>query len=588
MARLERHGAPLPARLTDPHARRPGPAGGHTGGTTWGLDPEPARRVLAALGRGATPAGPGVDGPWAAFTVRGDGAVVAAVSYTLASGLFWTVDDEPGAGRRLLAGVHLGEVVRARRGRTHLDARTIDDLTRGRPPAEATPYREVRRIRPGGVVIWERPGAGPRELPGTGGPDDWPAPSVEGPDVPGRYLATFDRVLDDLVVDGEPLCATLSGGLDSSFVVASLVRHATPDRPVHAFVHSPHPGARLQPNGNWDPDDFEPASEMAEAYPGLVRLVRVVNEDLRQPLDVALGVAERTWAPVTNVDNGVWLEDMRARAAALGASRLLIGENGNAAFSHGHGYAAAHYLRRGDVPALARLVTAEHAAGRSWPDAVARRIAGQLLLPVRQRWAQGRSRPPHPLAAFGVRPPPDARRPPRVDRAAYLTWLRAGSSRAAFLQPATGLASLVDPFAAGPVLDLAAAMTPLEWSRGGLHRGYARLLGAGRVPDAIRLRTRRGGQSWDAWYVVAGQRDRYLDEVAAVASTPVMADLVDVDVLRASVAAWPWGRPGAPMPAGVTPLNRLLATAAFVRLTDRRLRALDAGGPGPMPGGAPA
>jgi len=550
-------------------------AGDVPGPTTWGLDGDAAGRVVAALAAGARPAGSGVDGPpWAAVVVRGDGSVIAAASHTLACGLFWSWDEPAGVDRRLMFGVHLGAVVTARQASTHLDPAAIDGLLRRDVAADVTPYREVRRIRPGAVVVWERPGGAPREQAGGGGPDDWPEPTLEGPDVPGRYLATFDRVVDDLVVDGEPLCATLSGGLDSSFVVASLVRHATPDRPVHAFTHSPHPCAGLGPRGIWDPDDVDVAAAMVDAYPGLVRLVRVINEDRRQPLDVAAAVAERTWAPPANVDNIGWLEDMQARAAALGAGRLLIGERGNPAFSYGHGYAAEHYLRRGDVRALAGLVRNEHAAGRSWPDAFARRIPGQVLLPLRQRWAQRGNTPSSPGAALGVDAPAGAARQSGTGRSRYLAWLRGSSAAAAFLQPADGLAAMVDPFASGPVLDLAAAMTPLEWSRGGMHRGYARMLGAGRVPDAIRLRTRRGGQSWDAWYTIADQRNRYLDEVAAVASTPVLCDLVDVDVLRATVAAFPWGEPQASMPSAVMALNRLLGLAGFVRLTDRRLRAL--------------
>ena len=131
---------------------------------------------------------------------------------------------------------------------------------------------------------------------------------------------------------------------------------------------------------------------------------------------------------------------------------------------------------------------------------------------------------------------------------------------------------VVDAFTTQAILDLAAAMTPLEWSRGPGSRGYARLLGAGRVPDSIRLRTRRGGQSWDEWFIIRNDRDRYYDEVAALAGTPILGGWVDDAALRAQLDSWPWGEVHGPDRLPVLAMGRILTLAALVRAASEWVR----------------
>ncbi|MFZ8997757.1 MAG: hypothetical protein ACO3D0_05230 [Ilumatobacteraceae bacterium] len=97
------------------------------------------------------------------------------------------------------------------------------------------------------------------------------------------------------------------------------------------------------------------------------------------------------------------------------------------------------------------------------------------------------------------------------------------------------------------------------------------------MPDDVRLRTRRGGQSWDHWFVIRHQRERYLDEVRSIPATPIVSDLVDGVVLgqiEAEVSSWPWGEPG-PAPRTLLRIERWLALAAFVRSTSERLARLE-------------
>ena len=416
--------------------------------------------------------------------------------------------------------------------------------------SDRTPYAGVYRVPPGSTAVWDRPDR-PPVITQDCGPDVWPHPDLEGPDVVDRYLDTFDSVVDELVVDGEPLCAAMSGGLD---------------RPVHAFCHVPHPDAPIASVGNWDPDDSDAARSMERAGP--LTFVPIANLERRQPLDVADEVSQRCWFPVFNPGNAVWMESMRQRAHDLGASQLWEGENGNSAFSFDHPYALGHHLRHGEWSRAASVRRSYRESGLSDYRIAKRYLVGPIV-----RGAQRRLGPQRPTGIDPFAPRP---RPAPMNSERFRGWLSRQGALSSGLQEAPGLASYVDPFTAQPVLDLAAAITPSEWLRYGTDRGYARRLGLGRVPDDIRLRTRRGGQSWDEWFIIHDQRERYLDEAAALKSTPIIGDALDATSLariRDEVARWSWGDPTA-IPPMLHPVQRLFSLAGFVRSTTERLRGL--------------
>lgn len=156
-----------------------------------------------------------------------------------------------------------------------------------------------------------------------------------------------------------------------------------------------------------------------------------------------------------------------------------------------------------------------------------------------------------------------------MDRERYLQWLAAHGPLPAASNFAAGPVPVLDPFLTSAVLSYAAAMTPLEWSGGLGERGYARLLGKGRVPDSIRLRQRRGGQAWDEWFFIRHDRDRYYAEVAALADTPILGGWVDHGALQARLDSWPWGEVRGPDRMQVLAMNRILSLAGYVRAAHR-------------------
>jgi asparagine synthase (glutamine-hydrolysing) len=398
-------------------------------------------------------------------------------------------------------------------------------------------------------------------------------PFLEGPAAIEAYLDAFDRTIDNAMEGTQPLAATLSGGLDSSFVVASLALKTTSDRPVHAFSHRPHPDAKLSSIARWDPDDSGIALELEKAYPGRVQVTRVFNEELIQPLDAAHAAAHRSWWPTFNPANQIWIDEFQRRGRDLGASALFIGQKGNASFSAEPSYAASYYFSHGRLDKILALAQAGHPDGMSFLASLRSRVLAPVKAQVLGRKRSSRVSVQLLWDADALRPSPQTR---LFDgRSAFLSWLdpTTASHMGAAHHPGAVL-PFVDPFTAAGVIVTAARITPLDWTRGPFPRGFARRAGIGRVPDPIRLRTRRGGQSWDVWFVMRFQKDRYFSEITLLAQTPVLAELVNHHAVKALADSWDWDDPAPPNSFDVSQVIRLLALADFVRLTRRRLSAL--------------
>lgn len=513
----------------------------------WGyypLDDATVEEVVAALLTSDAPKA-SLDVPWAAAAQRADGTVIAAVSPGFASGLFWTYANDA-----VTVGDHPADVVRSLET-TDLDADYLISFLLLDAERQATPYAGVNRTPAGMSTVFGDAGSINNDLLRL---REHPAPA----DPVSDYLAAFDAALATITPDG-PLVATMSAGLDSTMVVGTLARTG---RKIIALCHSPLPEAQLRSSGGWEPDDYPLAAQMEHAYPGQVRVecVRASADD--HPLDAAHDGALKSWLPVFNPDNQMWLHTMSSITAEHGADRLFTGQFGNAALSGDHPYAASHHARRGQLR-QARLAITRGTQPLTFKA---------LVRTVRE---QARRRPvalPQSdylqASGLGSLPP---RRLVTNDRAGFLRFLHPGDSLYGSYTPAAWPAAMVDPYRSGRIIELAARIPPATWRQGG-SRGFARAVGEGRVPDSIRLRTSRGGQARDVWYLMRNSRDRYLDEVHALASTPLLDGLVDATSVRATVSNWPWGQIDGPERLQIIAVNRLLSVAIFARESAARLR----------------
>ena len=340
----------------------------------------------------------------------------------------------------------------------------------------------------------------------------------------------------------------LSGGLDSTFVAASLA-HRAAAQPVRCYIATPLRDATDPADGRAF-DETPLVRLLASHYPGLLEIEEVQNDELVLPLDAATDQTSETWWPTYAVANLVWLRKIEGLAADRGSLGILNGGHGNAAFSYSHSYAARFLLKRHDWRGLRGLATPADSQPSDLPRLVKQRIIATL------------------------------RRPPNVGlstRPAYLRWLACHSTpHPAGRAPVAGRPLAADPFSSRAVLDFAASMTPVEWNRSALTRGYARMLGAGRIPDPIRLRTQRGSQASDVWHWMHHSRERYLDELRAIPNTSIAADALDTGKLIAIASNWAWGDAMSPPPRGeIFVVDQALAFSAFCRDTTMRLRRLN-------------
>lgn len=473
------------------------------------------------------------------MTRRSVKATRLACSPQQVAGLFYVANQ--GSTGHLTVADDPGSAVRETDRAWRLDHGWLQDWLLGCPDASSTPYLGLRRLLPGGVLELE-PRA-PVRVSNTIGPEVWAEADLAGQDAEEAFREAFDRAVGDLA-DGAPvLTSELSGGLDSTYMVATLARTAR--SPVYSFVAVPERSAVLPPTPRVVSD--EPAArQLADCYPAAVCLRAVQTPESESPLEVARRISSRSWWPALGVSNLGWVEQIRECAAELGSPHVWTGSNGNAAFSYSHGY-----------------------ADRS------------LRTRVERLRPRNRDRPS--LLSTLLNHPPSAA--PRMDRRRYLEWL-AGQlhPHAAFGNPAAFARPSVDPYRAPEVLEVAARIKPEAWRRPGMTRGFARTLGQGRVPDAIRLRQARGAQGLDVWQQMYRHRVQYETQVELLADTPAIADLVNRSAVRSLVQTWSWDRRLPPPQIQTSVVNRLLAFGQFIRDAETRLRRQTDGFSGPFEG----
>jgi asparagine synthase (glutamine-hydrolysing) len=153
----------------------------------------------------------------------------------------------------------------------HASGRTGDELDWGALesyfrlgyiPAPRTPFRAVRKLEPGHVMVWE-PGKGSRTS------RYWDVPTTPGV-VPAHVEEFVRERLDESVrahlVSDVPVAAFLSGGLDSSAVVSSM---ALAGNGAHAFT------VRYRGSGAEQADETPLAAALARRYGAKLTIVDV-------------------------------------------------------------------------------------------------------------------------------------------------------------------------------------------------------------------------------------------------------------------------------------------------------------------------
>ena len=147
----------------------------------------------------------------------------------------------------------------------------------GYVPAPRTPFDDVKKLEPGNVLTWRRSGGCT-----TARYWDLPTQTIPAPaEVERRVVEWLDDSVSAHLVSDVPVAAFLSGGLDSSAVVASMATVA--DTP-HAFT------ARYSGSGAAATDETGLARQLADRYGARLTVVDIRPDvrDLLEPIVRAL------------------------------------------------------------------------------------------------------------------------------------------------------------------------------------------------------------------------------------------------------------------------------------------------------------
>lgn len=402
-------------------------------------------------------------------------------------------------------------------------------------------FRGVERVEPGCLVA-----IGPE---GTRARRFW-NPSLAPMRLrdPREYVEGVRERLDEAVCarlrrrEGR-LGAHLSGGLDSGAVAATAARLGSP---LTAFTAAPG-----EPSGAARPGRFEDEGPLAAAtaalYPNVEHLL---VRGAGSPLAAIGRGAELFQRPVPNACNSVWGDALLDAAREAGVSVLLTGQAGNFTFSPTGVDALPSLFGGGRLLRFARAAAAMRRNGTS-ARAIASQTAAPLLpLPLWRAWRRLR-RAPMEAAEFSFAAAGDplidySSRPARDGAGARLAALRSldfGAFNKGILA-GWGI-DLRDPTGDRRLVEFCLRIPAERFLAGGVPRGLARQALADRLPAAVIEERRRGYQAADWFEGLAADLAGIAREVERIGACPAAADLLDLDRIRAALAALPEADPAA-------------------------------------------
>jgi len=348
----------------------------------------------------------------------------------------------------------------------------------------------------------------------------------------------------------QPIGSFLSAGLDSSSVTASAARLlAARGEHLTAFTSVP----RLDFNGlapsGYLPSEGDLAAEVARQYANIEHvLVDSRGRDLLSSM--------KTWTdawdqPSPNLVNSLWMGAIFDQARQRGIGVLLSGDNGNCTISWTNWSILGDLFLRGRWLKLARTVHGLRGHGAisyktairfSTRSVVPQRLMRSLLAKenleslykplINPEWAKQFNLEERAFDTIygGSSNPMD-------EHNKFFEHCDAGSLNAATLA-VTGI-EVRDPTADKRILDFCFSIPPEQYLAEGLSRSLIRRAMKGRLPDSVRLETRRGLQSAD-WYLPVGEAlPAMRAELAMIAQSPAAREVLDLPRIHTLIDTFP-------------------------------------------------
>jgi len=420
-----------------------------------------------------------------------------------------------------------------------LDPQSLAGAAQWRWPRDgATCFREIRQLTAGGRLRWA---AGRCTVDRYWQPD-WSrrvrfrrdADYVDAArELLDRAVAAHSRVVG-------PLVCELSGGLDSTAVVATAARQH-PERPIYTVTAVSDDGAimpREAPSAFHD--EWARVQAVAALYPNVTAL-RVPA----MPMQAGMANPQRQFAstglPGPNPFDSSWFDPARAEAAALGARSVLVGASGNLTFSS----AATTHLT--DLAASGRWLALLGNAVRLAQEPGGARMAGLLRHAGRDAWSgvpAPRGPDLGPAITARYRPGVAAALPPApthlaAERQGMFEGLAEARRVANVIARALHGVETRDPLGYLPLVEFCFAIPPEQYLLDGVPRALARRVLSDRLPPHVVHERRRGLQCPEIAARIGGQRDWLNDTLTRIERSPQAMDIFDTQWIRATIARIP-------------------------------------------------
>ena len=377
------------------------------------------------------------------------------------------------------------------------------------------------------------------------------------------YLAEADRLLTEAsrlyFASAREPGILLTGGLDSSNIAARILRTLPPGRRLKSFTYVPLEG-HGQPSIPGGLVDEGPAVRAFAAMHPQIEPYFVDNHQFEfdhrlEDMYLAMGTGTVNLATLFRY-HGIY-----TAARAQGCDMILSADYGNSTFSSSGSWGHAEYLRRGQWRQLWRALRKD----RHHPGSLAWRFLAHAVVPqlpdVLWRAAmrlRGHDTQPINLAVSALRP---------EALAEFDVEGRAARAGTKYVRPLSGWrkdlvqdnfgrgdvegsdmcqgfeqlyeVSVRDPATYRPLVDFCLGLPTSMFLHDGETRWLARQLGRGLLPEAQRTMPGHGQHNSDWHKRLTPRLDDMRRELAAIKTDPILAAMIDTDLLEYNLDNWP-------------------------------------------------
>ncbi len=406
----------------------------------------------------------------------------------------------------------------------------LDSLARLLAPGidrASTPFRSIRALPGGHLLVWRN---GELTIERWWNPDSQPSLWYrDARDYAAETRELLTRAVAAQVRSSGPISMTLSGGLDSGCVTAI----AASAQRVTAYTSIPEPGLEPSQRANWEADDRAYATEVAGMYGNIDH--HLITPGGLCAAEVVPSIHERSRTALKSATNMLWLDRIARSAYDAGSRVLLVGQNGNSAFS---------WRGEGSVTELAAGGRLRAALSQARSEANARntsllRILGGATRLALRAWSRRKAGADvHSPAVRFLRHPPALET--RANEFAEVAGTRRFWSTTVTTPKHTWWPDPVlqwgvewrDPTTDRRLLERLLRYPQSAFRLHGSARGLAREVANGLLPDRVRLRSTQGAQVPEAPALIAAHAGHYRDALDRLRGSDACRELLHLDLLE--------------------------------------------------------